>query len=324
MSNEVALIEELALKAANEYLNANRDLSRTIADMAVAYQLNPHQIRRVVERANRITFLKMYKGNDDKTFSFPVADIHKILATLEGVPAGMSDTAYNLKGVNLMELPVERTPTTSRFYTPADLPDPDICPEAPVAMPETETVLPPEGKIREIYVIVDGKSFRPNERAIEKLLHEIRTARAEEKTAALMSGMKLDAIKQLFEQLIRAGMSAAHIVGGVFAKLPAFLKEKAIPVVQNVVNSLFREGKLKQMVDVNQSMLKFGEYDPYFAMSQEPLGKIAEEIGVLNRYAGDYRAAMAKKAELLVELGQVRELFPDYYIDKSLEGDMDV
>jgi len=326
MLNNVALIEELALKAATDYINSNRELNNSIASMAVSYQLNPNQIQRVVERANRIVFLKMYKSNEDKTFSFPLADTASILGIVNGSPANINSDAYNLKGVALEDLPTDAVPNADRFYNAEGLTDPDVEPaetETPVVRQPLDL---PEGAIREVYVIVDGNTIRPNSRNIEKLIHSIKMVQAQEKTAAMMAGSKLGSIKGLFEQLLRSGMSAENIIGGIFAKLPAFLKNKAVPVVQKIVDSLFREGKIKQQVDVNQSMLKFGEYDPYYVMAERPIEEIVEGVVELEKYASEYREALAKKAEMLVELGQVRELFPDYYINLPIaqEDEADV
>lgn len=75
-----------AAQAAKDYLEKEALLNDSIKKIASDNGLNPEQIKRVCEKANIYVFENMYKGSEDKTFNFPLADATKITAGLQNKP----------------------------------------------------------------------------------------------------------------------------------------------------------------------------------------------------------------------------------------------
>lgn len=75
-------------RASPEYISKNaqrileesgKDLTGILAKIAQDENLNPHEVARVCEEANKEVFARLYKGSDDKTFEFKVADARRVL-----------------------------------------------------------------------------------------------------------------------------------------------------------------------------------------------------------------------------------------------------
>lgn len=74
-------LEHLAELAALDYLKNKKPLNDTIAKLAEDNSLNKHQIDRVVEKANQITYLSLFKSNNNDKYAavnFDIADPIKI------------------------------------------------------------------------------------------------------------------------------------------------------------------------------------------------------------------------------------------------------
>jgi hypothetical protein len=81
MSTESA-IRDYANEAADAYLNGGVPLNDTIQKIASREDLNPEQICRVCETSNQDTFLSLFKGAEDKTFTFPLADPNEVMTSI--------------------------------------------------------------------------------------------------------------------------------------------------------------------------------------------------------------------------------------------------
>ena len=309
-----AQIEDLALQAATEYLSKGTQLNTSIAKLAQFNQLSQEKIARVVERANRIVYLRLYKGNEDKTFSFPLASTDYICGVLRGTPAVREDSLYNVDSLRLKE-PAGTKPVVESFYDPGQIRDP----EAPTPVKEevkTVEITLPKGVDR-IYLNITDAGVTPNKVAVAQLVSRMKEADEQIKTASFFTGNRLASIKELFMKLVRAGSSIKDVLAGVFSKLPIRLKKKAIPVVQNIVDDLHRTGKIMQKPDVNTSILKFGSYQEAPEMT-----KIAEELEGILKEAQTYQSAVIKKAENYITLEKLAEIFPE--LNPLLRGDSDV
>ena len=316
MANTTALIEQLAVEAANRYLSSGENLNDIIAGQAVFYQLTGPMIQRVVERANRIVFLKNYGESEDKTFNFPLADFVTIMKKLRGSPAEVIDNDYNLDDVNFDDATLEphEEVTNEDFYNEKNLPGEEEIEEIySPTKPQPEPTVPNK-KSNNIYVVIVGGEKRPNMAAIERLLLELKKARQQEKLAGLFSKNKLSSIKDLFMQVVRAGVGVGNAITGVFTKLPTYLKNKAVPVVQKIIDELFREGKITEKPDVSMSLMKFGEADPYLKLNIERVDQVVDGIKKLAEYEELQRSAAEREFELLKELQKVQEEFPDLEI----------
>lgn len=100
-----ARIRDLADRAAGEYLaplsekrgspdwiaknaerilaESGRGLTEVVAKVASEENLNPHEVARVCEEANKEVFGRLYKSSQDKTFEFAVADAQGVLGLLD-------------------------------------------------------------------------------------------------------------------------------------------------------------------------------------------------------------------------------------------------
>lgn len=81
MANIENQIQDYATEAADAFLNRSVDLNQTIRKIASREGLNREKLARVVEEANRNVFLKMFdkQAGEDRTVTFPVADIAKVV-----------------------------------------------------------------------------------------------------------------------------------------------------------------------------------------------------------------------------------------------------
>lgn len=72
-------LQNIAVKAATEFLNNEHSLNESLAKQASEYNLNSEQLKRAVEATNTLTHLKTLELSSDKTAEFPVADYKTIL-----------------------------------------------------------------------------------------------------------------------------------------------------------------------------------------------------------------------------------------------------
>lgn len=70
---------------------SGKDLTEIAIKIAREENLNPHEVARLAEESNKEVFLRLYKGADDKTFEFKVADASRILAALDRPYEGPGD-----------------------------------------------------------------------------------------------------------------------------------------------------------------------------------------------------------------------------------------
>lgn len=73
-------IDDLALEAAERFVQTGRDLNEIVAEIALRNDLNTEQIRRVIERANRAVFLKLFTRKIDE---FPIASFDRVMEIID-------------------------------------------------------------------------------------------------------------------------------------------------------------------------------------------------------------------------------------------------
>lgn len=80
MSNfDAETIRTYAVQAVTDFVSNGVPLSQGIAKIASTQELNPEQIKRVVEASNTVAHLKMISGSSDRTAEFPVAKYETVL-----------------------------------------------------------------------------------------------------------------------------------------------------------------------------------------------------------------------------------------------------
>jgi hypothetical protein len=73
------MIQEISVDIVKDYVANKTPLSDGIAKVASELELNPEQIRRVIESCNTVTYLSLQKQAQDRTFEFPLADYNSVL-----------------------------------------------------------------------------------------------------------------------------------------------------------------------------------------------------------------------------------------------------
>jgi hypothetical protein len=81
--NPIRLLD-FAKVASDRFLKESVSLDNAIAEIADKHELNPLQIQRVAEDANHQVQAALYKGAEDKTFTFPLADAKNITQIVRG------------------------------------------------------------------------------------------------------------------------------------------------------------------------------------------------------------------------------------------------
>lgn len=75
-------IRDCAVHAVEEFINNKVPLSQAVACCAETHALNSEQVKRVIEAANSIAYLKLLGGAEDRTFEFPVAEYTEVMGHL--------------------------------------------------------------------------------------------------------------------------------------------------------------------------------------------------------------------------------------------------
>lgn len=75
-------LQSISIAAVENFLNDRVPLSQGIAKQASLHDLNSEQIQRTIEAANSITYLKLLKVAEDRTFEFPLAKYQEVLAAM--------------------------------------------------------------------------------------------------------------------------------------------------------------------------------------------------------------------------------------------------
>lgn len=88
-------IKGLAVKAVTGFVTDGTSLNDGIAKIASEENLNPEQIKRVVEASNTIAHLKLLESSKDRTFEFPVAKYESVLGKMV-MPEGYTPTPTQL------------------------------------------------------------------------------------------------------------------------------------------------------------------------------------------------------------------------------------
>lgn len=91
LSEKRASPDYIAKNAAKILAERGVGLSEMVTKVAREENLNPHEIARVCEEANKEVFGRLYKGAEDKTFEFAVADAREVMKALDVPYEGPGD-----------------------------------------------------------------------------------------------------------------------------------------------------------------------------------------------------------------------------------------
>lgn len=75
-------IQNVSVKVVAKFLNKQASLNQAIAEEAKNLNLNPEQVKRIIEASNSIAYLRQLQSSEDRTFEFPVADYKGVMSSL--------------------------------------------------------------------------------------------------------------------------------------------------------------------------------------------------------------------------------------------------
>lgn len=75
-------LQAMAVSVVTRYMTKQASMSESVAQEAKAGDLNPEQIKRLIEASNSIAYLRQLQDSADKTFEFPVAEYKDVLTSL--------------------------------------------------------------------------------------------------------------------------------------------------------------------------------------------------------------------------------------------------
>lgn len=76
------LLQDISVQVVAKFMSKQASLSEAIADKAKSMELNPEQIKRVIESSNTIAYLRQLEDAKDRSFEFPVAEYHDVMGRM--------------------------------------------------------------------------------------------------------------------------------------------------------------------------------------------------------------------------------------------------
>lgn len=88
------LLQNIAIRVVAQFMTKQACLSASIASEAKTLELNPEQIKRVIETTNTIAYLRQLEDAKDRSFEFPIAEYRDVMGRMV-LPDG-SPTVNNI------------------------------------------------------------------------------------------------------------------------------------------------------------------------------------------------------------------------------------
>ena len=76
------LLQDISIKVVAKFMAKQACLSEAIAEQAKTLELNPDQIKRVIESSNTIAYLRQLEDASDRSFEFPVAEYRDVMGRM--------------------------------------------------------------------------------------------------------------------------------------------------------------------------------------------------------------------------------------------------
>ena len=76
------LLQDISVRVVSNFMTKQAGLSEGIAKEAKEMELNPDQIKRVIESSNTIAYLRQLEDATDRSFEFPVAEYNHVMGHL--------------------------------------------------------------------------------------------------------------------------------------------------------------------------------------------------------------------------------------------------
>ena len=75
-------LQDIAVRVVSKFMTKQADLSDAIAAEAKTLELNPEQIKRVIESSNTIAYLRQLEDASDRSFEFPIAEYRDVMGKI--------------------------------------------------------------------------------------------------------------------------------------------------------------------------------------------------------------------------------------------------
>lgn len=172
-------LQSIAVRVVSQYMTKQSCMSEAIANEAKTLELNPEQIKRVIEASNTIAYLRQLEDAHDRTFEFPIAEYRDVMGR--------------------MVLPDQSSPVVSQTIEPSSLPAAEkaevissISEQEKVAMLVKETL-----RVKQVLTKMAEDGYMVSMQ-LEKLANEFsKDPLALEKLAHVSSKENLESIKVL-------------------------------------------------------------------------------------------------------------------------------
>ncbi len=83
---DIEKLKNISVSTVTSHLRDHVPLEEAIANTAKRENLNDHEVKRLVEASNTLTYLKLHSLKKDKTFEFPVASFEGVAHHLKSAP----------------------------------------------------------------------------------------------------------------------------------------------------------------------------------------------------------------------------------------------
>jgi len=112
-------LQGIAVKVVCKYMTKQASLSDAVAAEAKDLELNPEQIKRVIESSNTIAYLRQLEDANDRSFEFPLADYTQVMAKMVLPEATTVKVANNVGTASgLVTEPITSTYSAMDSFTP--------------------------------------------------------------------------------------------------------------------------------------------------------------------------------------------------------------
>lgn len=75
-------LQEISVRVVSRFMTKQADLNTAIADEGKSLELNPDQLRRVIETSNTLAYLRQLESATDRSFEFPVAEYTSVMGRM--------------------------------------------------------------------------------------------------------------------------------------------------------------------------------------------------------------------------------------------------
>lgn len=165
-------LQDISVKVVCKYMTKQACLSAAIADEAKNLELNPDQIKRVIEASNTIAYLRQLEDASDRTFEFPVAEYTDIMGRMVLPDQPSPVVEKTAAAPSIVPNPLnEEAPETQINSTISDQEKVAMLVKETLRVKQTITKMAEEGFIMSMRLEKIASKISKDPKAFEKLSH---------------------------------------------------------------------------------------------------------------------------------------------------------